>query len=85
MRNIKRFHPGVYINDALETMGMTNKEFALRTGISERTLSPVINGKGSVTFDIAEKLASFFGNTISFWRNLKAQYDEYLSTEEKIN
>ncbi len=77
MLNIKRYHPGEYLKESLDTMEMTAKEFAVRTGISERTLSSIINGNGSVTFDIAYKLASYFDTSVDFWSNLQNAYDLY--------
>ena len=81
MANIRKIHPGEFIKDSLEAMEMTSKEFSMRTGISERTLSAVLNGNGNITFDIAFKLASFFDNSITFWTNLQTQYDMYLKSQ----
>ena len=82
MMNIKRFHPGIYIKDSLEVMEMTAREFSYRTGISERTLSSIINGNGSITFDVAYKLSQYFDNSIEFWTNLQNNYDLYLKENE---
>ena len=83
-RVIRRFHPGVYVKDALEDLNMSAKEFSVRTGISERTLSDLINEKGDVTFDIASKLSEFFGNSINFWTNLQNAFDAYrLESQQK--
>lgn len=78
MRNIRKFHPGIYIKDSLEVLEMTAKEFSLRTGISERTLSSIINGNGDITFDIAYKLSLYFDNEPSTWMNLQTEYNTYL-------
>lgn len=83
MANIRRIHPGQYIQDELESIDMTAKEFSLRTGISERTLSSIITGKGNITFEVADKLAEFFDNTVEFWVNLQVQYDIYLNEKKK--
>ena len=83
MMNIKAFHPGIYIKDSLDVMEMTSKEFSARTGISERTLSSIITGKGDITFEVAYKLAEFFDNSVNFWTNLQNQYDIYLKESEK--
>ena len=77
------YHPGEYISDALDAMNMSQNEFALRTGISEKNLSTLINGKSDITFELAEKLASFFHNSIDFWTNLQNRYDSFLKQEEK--
>lgn len=83
MANIKRFHPGVYIKENLDVMEMTAKEFSVRTGISERTLSSIINGNGDITFDVAYKLSKYFDNSINYWTNLQNQYDMYLLETKK--
>ena len=73
MANIRRFHPGVYIKETLEAMEMTAREFSARTGISERTLSAIINRNEDITFDIAYKLSSYFDNSVNYWTNLQNQ------------
>lgn len=85
MANIKRFHPGIYIKDSLESMNMTSKEFAIRTGISERTLSSIINGNGNITFNVAYKLSIYFDNSINYWTNLQNQYDLYKKEKQQKN
>ena len=86
MLNIKRFHPGVYLKLDLEALNMSAREFSARSGISERVLSPFINGKTDITFDLAYKLSSFFGSSIESWMNLQQAYDLYKRnlSEEKI-
>lgn len=83
MTNIRRIHPGIYIKEILETMEMTAKELSARTGISERTLSSIINGNGDITFDVAYKLSLFFDNSITYWTNLQTQYNVYLIENER--
>ena len=78
MLNFRKFHPGVYIKDSLDALEMTAREFSIRTGISERTLSAIINGEGNVTFDVAYKLAKFFDDSVEVWMNLQSQYDTYI-------
>ena len=82
MANIRRLHPGIYIKESLEAMEMTSKEFSARTGISERTISAIINGVGDITFDVAHKLSLYFGNSINYWSNLQNQYNIYCLLEK---
>ncbi len=82
MVNIRRLHPGIYIKESLEAMEMTSKEFSARTGISERTLSAIINGVGDITFDVAYKLSLYFDNSINYWSNLQNQYNIYCLLEK---
>lgn len=75
MLNNKRFHPGVYIKDALDTLKITSKEFACITGIEEKILSDILKGESDITFEIAGKLAAYFTNTSNFWLNLQNEYN----------
>lgn len=77
-------HPGETIFDLLEERGMSQKELALRTGVSEAFLSDVINGKKNVSSGLAAGLEYAFGVPSSFWLNLQANYDaELLALKEE--
>ena len=41
----KMVHPGKYLNEMLEQEGMTQKELSIRTGMTEKHVSTIINGK----------------------------------------
>ena len=76
-------HPGIYIKDAIEELGLSQSEFAFRTGLSVKTVSTLINGESNITFDVAIKLASFFHNNIDGWINLQTKYNLFLNEEKK--
>ena len=71
-------HPGTYIKDALEELDISQSEFAYRSGLSIKNVSTLINGESPITFGVAIKLASFFGNSVEGWINLQTKYDLYL-------
>ena len=50
------FHPGITLSEKLKEMGMSVKEFAVRTSKPEKTIFAVIGGKSSVTSEMAEAL-----------------------------
>ncbi len=72
------FHPGVYVADAIEDLEMTQNEFAIRADLLPKTVSMLVNGEINITFDIATKLANFFGTGINMWLNLQNSYNIYL-------
>ena len=74
-------HPGVYIKDAIEELGLNQTEFALRSGLSIKNVSTLISGDSSVTFEVANKLAAFFGNSVTLWVNLQIAYDVYVNLD----
>lgn len=72
-------HPGIYVKDAIEELGLSQSEFALRTGLSIKNVSTLINGESNITFDVAIKLAAFFHNSVEGWINLQTKYNLYLN------
>lgn len=78
-------HPGEFIKAMLEQNGMLQKELALRTGVSEKHISNVLNGEKGISASFARKLALVFGNEYSYWTNLQAAYDNHLLSLEVEN
>lgn len=77
-------HPGETIFDLLQDRGITQKELALRAGVSEPFLSDVIRGKKDISKSLALGLQYAFDVPSSFWLNLQANYDaEVLALKEK--
>ena len=76
-------HPGVYVKDAIDELGLSQSEFALRTGLSIKNVSTLINGESNITFDVAVKLADFFHNDIEGWINLQIKYNLFLNQEKR--
>lgn len=54
---------------------MTINELASGLGISRKTLSKIINGRGTITPDMALRLSRAFDTTPDFWLNLQKNYD----------
>lgn len=68
-------HPGETLSEVLEDRNMNQNELALRTGVSRKHISHVINGKASITADFAAKLEYALNIEASFWMNLQSDYD----------
>ena len=78
MRKMKRqpTHPGKIIQeDYLKPLLITIKKIAELLGISRKTMSKIINGRGSVTPDMALRLSRAFDTTPDLWLNLQKNYD----------
>jgi len=77
-------HPGETISDVLDENGITQKELAQRSGVSEAFLSDVIHGKKDISKGLAMGLEYALGVPNSFWLNLQANYDaELLCLQEE--
>lgn len=77
--------PGESIKEQLENRGLSQKEFALRMGMSEKHISKLINGKTELTPPTAQKLESVLGVPARFWSNLEAIYREKLAKAQAEN
>ena len=74
-KEIAAFHPGYYIADIIDDMGISQDEFATRMGTTGKTLSKLVNGQTNLSNDLAQKLATMLGTSIEVWTNLQSEYD----------
>ncbi len=78
MRAMKRMptHPGrILKKDYLEPLSITIKDMATVLGVSRKTLSKVINERGTVTPDMALRLSRAFDTSPDLWLSLQKNYD----------
>ena len=68
-------HPGEMIKDELKERGMTQKQLADETGIKTSVLSETINGKRSVSLNVAFALEKALDIPADVWMNMQTQYD----------
>lgn len=75
-------HPGELIRETIEALReetgkvLTIAEVAAGLDTTRKTLSAIINGKQSVTPEMAVKLAAAFKNTTAeFWLRVQDNYD----------
>jgi addiction module HigA family antidote len=68
--------PGDTIQDALEEQGMTQVEFAERTGFSKKHVNGLIKGSVAITAETALKLEAVLGPAAAFWLRREMEYRE---------
>ncbi|MDO4721409.1 MAG: hypothetical protein Q4A78_12155 [Peptostreptococcaceae bacterium] len=66
--------PGETIREQLSERDMTEKEFALRVGMSEGDAVELLDGNVKLTPDIAKRLEVAFDIPACFWSNLERLY-----------
>ena len=69
-------HPGVFLKEEMEMMGITQKALAETTGVSKTIINEVINGKRKIGAELAVKLEKALYSPAKYWLNLQAIYDE---------
>ena len=68
-------HPGEYIREALDELGITQATLAKAIGISPMRVSHLVREERPVTADIALRLGQAFGQNPQYWLNLQDSYD----------
>lgn len=68
-------HPGEFLSDELEEIGITPTELSRRIDVPPNRISQIIRGLRDVTADTALRLGQFFGTGPEIWMNLQKAYD----------
>lgn len=78
-------HPGKIIKyDYLEPLELTVGDLAKSLGITRPMLSAIINGRSSVSPEMAIRLSKAFDTTPDLWLGMQRSYDLY-HAKEKFN
>ncbi|MFN8440103.1 MAG: HigA family addiction module antitoxin [Caldilineaceae bacterium] len=77
-------HPGEIIKGLwLDPMGASITDAAHALGVSRKTLSKIINGKGRVTPELALRLSISLGSSPESWLGHQAAYDLWQLEQER--
>jgi antitoxin HigA-1 len=68
-------HPGQLIKADLEELGLSVTAAAKILRVTRPTLSKVINGKASISLEMARRLAQAFGGTPDIFLKMQLAYD----------
>ncbi len=70
-------HPGEILLEALEERELGAKEFAVRTGKPEKTITAVLKGESAITPDMAVLFEQVLKIPAHFWMEAQSNFDEY--------
>jgi addiction module HigA family antidote len=69
-------HPGEIIKAlCLNPLNVTVTDAAKALGVSRKTLSAILNGRGGISPEMAVRLSIAFGTSAESWLNQQTQYD----------
>jgi plasmid maintenance system antidote protein VapI len=74
---------GASLKEILESKEMPQAEFAVRMGMTEKTISQIINGTAPISYETASKLEMVLGVPAHFWNAREAQYRDALLREKE--
>ena len=73
--NLPPVHPGEFLKEILDELGISQAELARTVGLSAMRISHVIKGKRPITAEMALIFGKAFGQTPQYWINLQAAHD----------
>jgi addiction module HigA family antidote len=81
-RKLASVHPGRYLRETLDELGISARQFALHIGTTPRRLSLVLRGMRPVSADLALRLERALGQSAAYWVNLQARYELDVATDD---
>ena len=76
--------PGETLKEVMDSMGMTQKELAIRTELTVQTLNRIFKGEQPITYETSDRLEMVTGTPARFWNNLEGLYREQLAKLEGL-
>ena len=71
--------PGETLKEVMESLNMSQKELAIRTGLTVQSLNRIFKGDQPISYETANKLELATNVPAGMWNNLEAQYREQLA------
>lgn len=68
-------HPGEFIKEILDAMGVSQAHFARAVGLAPMRISHVIKGSRPITAEMALLFSRALNQSPQYWLNLQAAYD----------
>ena len=75
--------PGETLQEIIDSLGMTQRQLAARTGLTVQTVVRIIKGEQPITYTTANLLELATGVPARLWNSLEAQYREHLAKLEE--
>ena len=73
--NLPPVHPGQFLRDELDTLGMSARKFADRIGVPPNAVTAILNGTRGISAEMALRLGRVFGTSELYWLNLNSLYE----------
>ena len=75
VNGLAAIHPGEFLRETLDELGLTQVAFADALGVSPMRVSHLLKGQRPVTAELALRLGRALGQTPQYWLNLQTTYD----------
>jgi len=85
VNGLPAIHPGEFLRETLDDLGLTQAALADAIGVSPMRVSHVLRGDRPVTAELALRLGRALGQTPQYWLNLQTAYDLKMAQAEMKN
>ncbi len=75
VNGLPAIHPGEFLRETLQELGLTQAALADAIGVSPMRVSHLLRGDRPVTAELALRLGRALGQTPQYWLNLQTTYD----------
>jgi len=73
--NLPPVHPGEFLRDDLEALGLSARRFAEHIGVPPNAVTEILRGERRVTAPMALRIGKAFGTDPRYWTNLQSLYE----------
>ncbi|WP_407442289.1 helix-turn-helix domain-containing protein [Fibrobacter sp.] len=77
------YPPGEDLADKLEEMGIDANDLASRIGRSQKTINDILNGKCSITLDVAIDLECVTKIPAEYWMHRQYSYSNFIASKKR--
>ena len=83
MRKRAPKHPGgILLRQYIEPLDINITDLSRVLGVSRKTISKIVNERGTITAEMALRLSRAFNTTPELWLNLQRNYDLWHAAQE---
>lgn len=68
-------HPGVYLKEILNELGVSQYRLAQELGVPAMRISHVVRGQRPITAELALRLGRYLNQSPRYWLHLQSRYD----------
>lgn len=68
-------HPGVYLKEILDELGVSQYRLAQELGVSAMQVSHVVRGQRPLNAELALRLGRYLDQSPRYWLHLQSRYD----------
>jgi addiction module HigA family antidote len=68
-------HPGIYLKEILDELGLSQYRIAQELGVPAMRISHVVRGQRPMTAELALRLGRYLDQSSRYWLHLQSRYD----------